>query len=220
MFGFITILLANLVGRMQSDTTDLRKEIGLIIRQAKKTDASSLALLIDAAGYGIPSFFWSKMKADGQTTMECGTAQTALEEGAFSYSHAWVADIDGQAVGALAGYVPNEKNVPENMRLMPDFLRPIIELEIASIGTWYINAIATAPEFQCRGIASKMLEHAAALAREAGADTLSLVVNSNNSHARLVYEREGFLDYDIREVIAPPGVNIFGEWILMKKVLS
>lgn len=190
------------------------------IRRAEKTDAQVLAPLIDAAGYGIPSFFWSRMKTDGQTTLECGTAQTALEQGAFSYSHAWVADIDGQVVGALAGYVPNENNVSANMDVMPFFLRPIIELEIVSVGTWYINAIATTPEFQCRGIASKMLAHALDLALEEGADALSLVVNSNNRHARALYEREGFLDYDVRDVLPPPGLDLSGQWILMKKVLS
>ena len=190
------------------------------IRRAQKTDAPELAPLIDSAGYGIPSLFWSKLKTADQTTLESGIAQTKLDEGAFSYSHAYVAEIDGRVAAALAGHVLSLEDMPTAPDALPAFLQPILALEKAAVGTWYINAIATAAEFQCRGVASKMLVFAEHLATEAGTEELSLVVNSNNSHARNLYEREGFLDYDVRQVVPPPDIDLSGNWVLMKKTIE
>ena len=41
-------------------------------RPATKADAATLAVLVDIAGEGMPSFMWSTLKVPGQSVLEFG----------------------------------------------------------------------------------------------------------------------------------------------------
>src|SRR5690606_18738928 len=65
-------------------------------RPAAKSDASALAVLVDIAGEGMPSFLWSALAAPGQSPLEVGRERAQRETGGFSYRNATVAEIGGE----------------------------------------------------------------------------------------------------------------------------
>ena len=48
----------------------------LKFRRGAKSDATSLALFLDAAGRRLPSYFWSLYAAEGQSYFEFGREKT------------------------------------------------------------------------------------------------------------------------------------------------
>jgi ribosomal protein S18 acetylase RimI-like enzyme len=62
-----------------------------------------------------------------------------------------------------------------------------------------------------------MLKKAESIARDSGANRMSLMVESANRDAHRLYERFGFTDWARRPFIPFPGSSDTGDWILMGK---
>ena len=189
------------------------------LRRARLDDAETLARLIDLAGEGMPSHLWAGLAQAGETPLDVGTQRAAREAGGFSYRHAVVADLDGTVAGMLIGYRQSDPYDTGEMAAMPDMIRPLVELEAEAPGTWYINALSVFPSHQGQGIGSRFLALADALAADAGARTLSLIVAGENTGAFRLYGRAGFRPAAVRPVVAFPGTVHRGDWILMTKDL-
>ena len=71
------------------------------LRPARKADAAALAILVDIAGEGMPSYMWSRMREPGQSGFEVGRARAAREEGGFSYRNATVAETGGEVAASM-----------------------------------------------------------------------------------------------------------------------
>ena len=65
-------------------------------RPATKADAATLAVLVDIAGEGMPSFMWSTLKVPGQSVLEFGRDRARRDTGGFSYKNAVIAETDGE----------------------------------------------------------------------------------------------------------------------------
>lgn len=76
--------------------------------------------------------------------------------------------------------------------------------------------IAVAPEQRGRGVARILMDHALLVAREQGADVLTLEVRASNSAAIALYERTGFR----RNGIRPRYYDGTEDAVLMEKVLA
>ena len=76
----------------------------MTIRPALKTDASDLAILIDAASHGIASWVWQGLREDEASLFEVGRKRAVREEGGFSYRNAHVIEADGNVAGTIIGY--------------------------------------------------------------------------------------------------------------------
>ena len=189
------------------------------LRRARLDDAATLAQLIDLAGEGMPGHLWAEMAQAGETALDVGTQRTAREEGGFSYRHTVVAEIDRAVAGMLIGYRQPDPYDTRDMAAVPDIVRPLVELEAEAPGTWYINALAVFPSHQGQGIGSRLLALADALAADAGARTLSLIVAGENTGAFRLYGRSGFRPAAVRPIVAFPGTVHRGDWILMTKEL-
>jgi ribosomal-protein-alanine N-acetyltransferase len=59
--------------------------------------------------------------------------------------------------------------------------------------------IAVAPQYRCKGVAGKLLELAVGIARERGAEVLTLEVRESNASAIRLYEGFGFVRYFVRK---------------------
>lgn len=189
------------------------------IRDATREDAAALAYLIDLAGEGIPRYLWSQMCEAGEDVLLFGATRAAREEGAFSYRNARILTLDGEVAGMLLGYPLPDPVDLSDLEDAPLVVRPLLELEALAPGTWYINAIATYERFRGQGVASRLLAEAVRLARVAGVDRLSLIVDSDNRTAALLYEKLGFESRARRPVIPHPGSRHGGDWMLMVKPL-
>ncbi|SPH17827.1 hypothetical protein DEA8626_01354 [Defluviimonas aquaemixtae] len=185
----------------------------ITIRPAKRGDAALIAELVNLAGEGLPFYVWHSMTPPGGDPWTTGRARAARDEGAFSWRNAWIAEEKDQGAGGLVGYV--QPDVPEP--IAPDLPRmfvPLQELENSAPGTFYVNVLATRPEFQGRGIGSRLLAFAE---HQAGPQGMSLIVSDANAGARRLYERAGYRVAARRSMAKDGWENPGTEWFLMVK---
>ena len=187
----------------------------VLIRPARKEDASTLANLINIAGEGIPLWLWRQSTSTDKEALALGAERAARDSGGFSYSNAHVAELRGEVVAMLLGYRLADSAKPEDFSSVPAVVRPLLELEMLAPGTWYLNAIATLDRARGVGLGTKLLELSHKLARQSGAATLSLIVASGNKGALRLYEREGYRKIATRPIVGFSGFHHTGDWILM-----
>jgi ribosomal protein S18 acetylase RimI-like enzyme len=189
-------------------------------RPATKADASALAVLVDIAGEGLPAHLWSTLKAPDQSILEVGRERAQRETGGFSYRNAIVAEVEGEIAACLVGYRLDDPYDLGNLAEIPALVRPLVLLEAKAPGSWYVNVLATFPEFRRQGIGVQLLTIAEQKARESGALDLSVIVAGKNERAARLYRRAGFA-VAAREPEFPfPDYVYAVEWILLTKRLG
>jgi ribosomal protein S18 acetylase RimI-like enzyme len=192
-----------------------------IFRPATKADAAALAVLVDIAGEGMPAYMWSTLKAPGQSLLELGRARAQREAGGFSYRNSIVAEIDGEIAASLVGHrLDDPYDLEASLAETPEIVRPLVRLEAKAPGSWYVNVLATFPEFRRQGIAGRLLDIAEARAREARAPGLSVIVASWNAPAARLYTKAGYAGLAREAALLFPGCPHQGDWVLMVKPLA
>lgn len=189
-------------------------------RAATKADASALAVLVDIAGEGLPAHLWSALKAPGQSILDVGRERAAREKGGFSYRNAIVAEVGGEIAACLVGYRLDDPYDLGNLAEIPELVRPLVLLEAKAPGSWYVNVLATFPEFRRQGIGMELLAIAEQRALADGAGTLSVIVAGENERAARLYQRAGFATAAREKVVPFPGYNHAGDWVLLTKRLG
>ena len=189
-------------------------------RPATKADASALAVLVDIAGEGMPAYMWGSLKAPGQSVLEFGRERAARETGGFSWRNAVVAEIDGEIAASLVGYRLDDPYDLDVLDETPEIVHPLVRLEAKAPGSWYVNVLATSPEFRRRGIGGQLLAIAERMAREAAAPSLSVIVASWNEGAGRLYAHAGYSALASEPAILFPGCPHKGDWVLMVKSLK
>jgi GNAT superfamily N-acetyltransferase len=189
-------------------------------RPATKADAAALAVLVDIAGEGLACHMWRGLAAPGQSAIEIGRERARRGEGGFSYRNATIVEIDGEIAACLVDYRLDEPYDTGGFDAMPELVQPLIKLEAKVPGSWYVNVLATFPEFRGKGIGAALLAIAEGRAREAGAPALSVIVASWNDAAARLYARAGYAALAREPVVPFPGSPPEGDWVLMVKSLS
>jgi ribosomal protein S18 acetylase RimI-like enzyme len=192
-----------------------------IFRPATKADAAALAVLVDIAGEGMPAYMWSTLAAPGQSVLELGRERARRDEGGFSYQNAVIAEIDGEVAASLVGYrLDDPYDLEGSLADTPDIVRPLVRLEAKAPGSWYVNVLATFPEFRRRGIGARLLTIAAGKADEGGAPALSVIVGSWNGSAARLYGGSGYEPVAREKAILFPGCPHQGDWVLMVRSMA
>jgi ribosomal protein S18 acetylase RimI-like enzyme len=192
-----------------------------IFRPARKADAAALAVLVDIAGEGMPAYMWSTLAAPGQSLLEVGRERAHRETGGFSYRNSVVGDVGGEIAASLVGYrLDDPYDLDSSLAETPEIVRPLVRLEARAPGSWYVNVLATFPEFRRQGIAGRLLEIAEQKAREQGAPSLSVIVASWNAPAARLYTSAGYAGLARETALPFPGCPHQGDWLLMVKPLT
>jgi len=186
-----------------------------VIRKATPADARLLATLVDMAGEGIPAFLWGQQAASGQAPLEIGMQRAARAEGGFSHKNAWIAEKARQATGMLLGYAQPDPYETGPLDVLPPVVRPLVELEALSPGSWYVNAIAVLPDHRGAGIGSRLMALAQTMAGRSGCQEMSLIVAEQNHDAVALYRRLGYSEVARRPLVSYPGSRHGGDWLLM-----
>jgi ribosomal protein S18 acetylase RimI-like enzyme len=189
-------------------------------RPATKADASALAVLVDIAGEGMPAYMWSTLKPPGQSVLEFGRERARRETGGFSWRNALVAEIDGEIAASLVGYRVDDPYDLDVLDETPEIVRPLVRLEAKAPGSWYVNVLATFPEFRRRGIGGQLLTIAERMGREEAAPSLSVIVASWNEGAGRLYRSAGYSALASEPAILFPGCPHKGDWVLMVRSLK
>ena len=84
----------------------------------------------------------------------------------------------------------------------------------------YVNVVATLPEARGRGLGSRLMQAAEAIARAGGIDRLSLIVADANAGARRLYARLGYRQVASRPMVKDGWEGRGAEWLLLVKDLA
>ncbi len=190
--------------------------IDISLRPAGPDDAQALAELINFAGEGLPLYLWERMAEPGETAWDVGRRRARREEGSFSYRNAMVAERDGKVFGSLVHYAIGTKPTAIDDDT-PGMFVPMLELENLALGTWYVNVLATYPEFRGRGVGTALMQVASAQAKAKGCRGESIIVSDANRGARRLYERLGYRYIAERPMVKDDWENRGENWVLLVK---
>ncbi len=168
------------------------KEAAIKIRRATPAQGEHIARLALLAGDGIPAYFWNQIKQENETVIDTGARKVMAGDNNFSYKNAHVAFYGENVAGLMLGYPLHNIPTNEEINQAPEFIRPLLMMDRKVPGTFYINMLATYPEYRSRGIGRALMEHAEEVAKSMDIDELSLQVFNENARALEFYYR---LDY-------------------------
>ncbi len=190
-------------------------------RPATRADAAALAVLVDIAGEGLPAYLWSTLQRAGPVDPRGGPrARRAARRAASPIATPSSPSSTARLPAALVGYRLDDPYELGDLDALPELVRPLVELEALAPGSWYVNVLATFPEFRRRGIARKLLDLAETKAAEAGAPSLSVIVAAENDRAMRLYASADYGPLATSPVFMFPGCPHGGNWVLMVKRLQ
>lgn len=190
------------------------------IRAATPQDAGILAKLIDIAGEGIPNWLWTQMASEGQTALDVGEERARRETGGFSWRNALVGEHGGEIAAMMLGYPIEEPSATDRAEAagLPEPVRPFVELEHLSAGTFYVNALAALPGRRGLGLGAALMQAAEDKAAATGINRMSIQVFEQNTHAAKLYDRLGYRVVETRPVLSHPCQPYYdGRILLMLK---
>jgi ribosomal protein S18 acetylase RimI-like enzyme len=185
------------------------------IRQAALSDCKKIAELALIAGEGIPAYFWQDTQEPGQEIVDVGAIKLTSETENFSYRNSLVATINNNIAGMILAY--RLEGEDENLEELPKFIRPLIELEQRAPETFYINMLATFPEYRNMSIGTALMQQVDGLASDCGCDTTSIQVFDENEGALRLYLRLGYQILDSRKVVPHLCHPYSGEVLLLTR---
>lgn len=190
------------------------------IRKATIRDCRSIAELALIAGEGIPAYFWEQSRKNDQDIVAVGAQKAASETENFSYRNVHLAVEGNATAGMLLAYQLPESTQAESLEGLPQFIRPLIELERCVPGSFYINMLAAYPEFRNKGVGTKLMSIVDNLAVSNGCKKISVEVFEQNGGALRLYQRLGYNIKDHRDVVPHPCHPYTGKIYLLTKGVS
>jgi len=189
-------------------------ELAAAFRRATIDDAADMAELVNIAGHGLPLYLWGKTARPDQSAWDVGRERARNGTGGFAFRNTMVREVDGNVAACLIGYALAAKPEPIDDDV-PPMLMPLLELENEVPGTWYINVLATYPEYRGQGLGSELLGVATKMAAGESCSGLSLITSDSNVGARRLYERHGFAERATRPIDKEDWQHSGENWVLM-----
>ena len=165
-------------------------EAKITVREAREEDAPIVAMAVALA-----------IGEEGALHDYCGENYLAVltkiartENTQYSWRFAFVAEVNGEAAGAVVGY--NGARLQELREGTFSVLRsevgrtPNIDDE-TSAGEYYLDSVAVIPKFRGRGIGATLINAFCEKAFAEGAERVGLIVEEDNN-AKKLYLSQGF----------------------------
>ena len=178
-----------------------------------------MADLVNIAGEGMPLYLWTKMASAGESPWTIGQQRAKRESGGFSYRNAVLREDGGCVASALIGYPLPDEPEPTDYAELPAMFVPLQQLEDLVPGTWYVNVLATYPDYRGKGYGAGLLSVAEQIAAHTGKSGLSIIVSDANSGARRLYKRQGYAQIADRPMVKEAWQNPGENWVLLRKDL-
>ena len=190
-------------------------------RRGTADDATTLALILDAAGRRIPAYFWSLYVAEGQSFFEFGRENIRTNDNGKSFHKNWqIAELDNEFLGAFFWFRVANPYPEINYDEEPEWWIPFLELEEIAAGSWLLQSISILPEYRGQGHANALLARAEEEAKASGEKIITLQVEEINQIALKTYISNGYAELARRELIPFPFSQDTGDIILMGKNLG
>ncbi len=189
----------------------------IVIRRAGPDDCLAIAELAQLASEGIMGYFWKASRRPGETLAQAGARHAASKLDSFTYRNAWIACKDARVAAMLLGFrLPAAADNPERADDFPPYIQPMVELEQIVAESFFVDMLATYPQFRGLGVGSGLMARVDDFARAAGASLISLLVFGHNSGALRFYRRLGFEPVESRPIAASPTTPA-GEILLLTR---
>jgi uncharacterized protein (DUF952 family)/ribosomal protein S18 acetylase RimI-like enzyme len=182
---------------------DLSTQPPLTIRLAKRTDADLASRLIYLSMGELADYLFG----EAHLSVEAILAGLFLRDAnRFSWRNTEIAEWEGVPAGMLASFAGRQLiryelaiglgllrlcGLWEVLRLSPRALSIAGGIETRR-DEYYLANLGVLPDYQNRGIGSRLLNHAEGRARLAGLGKCSLIVDLENPAALRLYERHGY----------------------------
>jgi ribosomal protein S18 acetylase RimI-like enzyme len=188
------------------------------VRSATARDGSDIVVLIDIASRGLLVALWGGFAGPGQSALEVGRERIRSRADLPSHLLNWrLAEAAYGIIGGYAGYTVPSPYDPGDIRGLPPFYAPMLELEALAAGSWHLVSLAVYPEARGCGVGSALLNHATATARDSGLAGMTIMANSSNAGACRLYLRYGFQERARRSSVPFEVSADRGDWILFEK---
>lgn len=189
----------------------------MLIRPATVADCADIARLFLISSDGLAAYIWGRMDMPGLSLEEIGRRRYAREGVAFSYQNCDIAEAGGAVIGMLHAYPMERPATPETEE--DPVLRPYSELE--DYGSLYISGVAVYPGHRGKGVGTRLLDAAAARARDLALPRLSLICFERNARAMALYRRFGYAEIDRRALVPHPTLKYRdGAAVLLSRPLT
>jgi len=190
------------------------------IRKAVKSDVKDIARLALIAGEGIPAYFWAQSAAAGQQLEDVGASNLLSENNNFSYRNVHVAVIDDNVAAMILAYRLPDADNAEDLDELPEFIRPLVELEQCVPSSFYINMIATYPQYRNMSIGTKLMGIVDKAAKDAGCTLSSIEVFDQNEGALRLYQQLGYEIIQKRAVVPHACHPYKGQIVLLTRPIN
>jgi len=186
-------------------------------RRATSEDALNMAELFNIASHGLSLCLWAKLAGADESPWDVAVKRARSGKGGFAYENIVIREEGGKIAACLMGYPLSSVPQVYSLNDVPAMVAPLYELEHLAPGTWYVNVLATFPEFQGNGIGTELLHVAETLARDSQCAGLSLIVSDANVGARRLYERHGYGEQATRPIVKEDWEHAGQNWVLLAK---
>ena len=171
----------------------------LNIRNAAKDDAPLIAKVITMAIGEESAILYG-----GDNYMNVFEEIALLEDSQYSYRNAFVAEINGNAVGAVVAYDGAELHSLRKATLEVILKHTGRELQIADetdASEFYLDSLAVLPEYRGSGVGAKLIHAVKEKAFNEYNKNLGLLVDFENPDAERLYKSVGFERADVKDFL-------------------
>lgn len=171
----------------------------LNIRKATKDDATLIAKVV-AMAIGEES----AVLYGGDNYMNVFEEIALLEDSQYSYRNAFVAEINGNAVGAVVAYDGAELHSLRKATLEVILKHTGRELQIADetdASEFYLDSLAVLPEYRGSGVGAKLIHAVKEKAFNEYNKNLGLLVDFENPDAERLYKSVGFERVNVKDFL-------------------
>ena len=202
--------------RVLSDLHDCVHQKDHSNRDAGKEDAYDLARLHALAAEGLIEYCYEGA-VEGVEPIDLLARVFADEHEPYTYRCCVVAEEGGIVVGKLHSYAWDEgaSLMPPDPYIINERAEIVDALAPPTPYSWHIEAMATLPDYQGRGLGSQFLELAKTQAKRNRFDCVSLHVFEQNTKAVKLYHRFGFhvtqrvpIPRELQKVVYRSGDNL------------
>lgn len=177
---------------------NLQEFMNVIIRQARKEEASQIAELFMLAWPVDEIIEFNSLTY--RQLHESITLAAASEETIYSYENTFVAEIDGKVVGAMCAY-----DGADYQRLKQPIVNALgpdcgfAQLNETEEGEFYLDSVGVLTKYRRKGIASRLFEAQCERAASLGHKVAGLIVDIDKPQAEALYARLGFIYLDDKD---------------------